>query len=89
MILLYLLLAPPMLVAQGIATYLLLPVMFVVSFAVLTVDELSAETETPFGHDACDLPLENYCNIILKQARNGARLNSKLAFEAEMRGQQQ
>ena len=48
-ILIYLLSCPPTLIAQGIASYALLLAMTVLTFAILTVDELAADCENPFG----------------------------------------
>jgi predicted membrane chloride channel (bestrophin family) len=30
------------------------------------VDEIAVQIETPFGMEATDLPLENFCNLIVK-----------------------
>ena len=48
-ILIYLISCPPTLIAQGIASYALLLAMTVLTFAILTVDELAADCENPFG----------------------------------------
>jgi putative membrane protein len=41
-------------------------VMVLVSFTLLSIEQIGAEIEEPFGHDPNDLPLDTICNTILR-----------------------
>ncbi len=42
------------------------PILALVSFILLGIEEIGAEIEEPFGHDPNDLPLDFICNTMLK-----------------------
>ena len=37
-----------------------------VSFTLLSIEQIGAEIEEPFGHDPNDLPLDVICNTMLR-----------------------
>lgn len=42
------------------------PVVALISFTLLGIEEIGIQIEDPFGHDANDLPLDNICNNMLR-----------------------
>jgi ion channel-forming bestrophin family protein len=42
------------------------PILAIISFVLLGIDEIGAEIEEPFGHDPNDLPLDVICNTMLR-----------------------
>ncbi|KAJ2160867.1 hypothetical protein GGF46_001924 [Coemansia sp. RSA 552] len=60
---LYLLILPWTTGAMGLAKCIILQ--FVISFMMLGIDAVSREIQNPFGYDANDLPLDNFCESLL------------------------
>ncbi len=54
---------PFQLVAQ--LSWMTIPAVGVISFALLGIEAIGLEIENPFGHDPNDLPLDNMCNRLL------------------------
>ena len=46
------------------------PVMTVIALMLLSIDEIGAELEQPFGHDPNDLPLDAICNTMLRNVED-------------------
>ncbi len=42
------------------------PIVALISFTLLGIEEIGIQIEDPFGHDANDLPLENICSTMLR-----------------------
>ncbi|WP_271254242.1 bestrophin family protein [Pseudanabaena sp. Chao 1811] len=42
------------------------PIVALISFTLLGIEEIGIQIEDPFGHDANDLPLDNICNTMLR-----------------------
>lgn len=42
------------------------PVVALISFTLLGIEEIGIQIEDPFGHDSNDLPLDNICNAMLR-----------------------
>ncbi|MEL7038266.1 MAG: bestrophin family ion channel [Cyanobacteria bacterium J06592_8] len=45
-------------------SWLTVPAVGVITFALLGIEEIGLEIENPFGHDPNDLPLEKFCSIL-------------------------
>jgi len=50
------------------------PVISLVSFTLLSIEEIGSEIEEPFGHDPSDLPLDGICNTMLRNVEELIRL---------------
>ena len=50
------------------------PVVAFVSFTLLSIEQIGAEIEEPFGHDPNDLPLDAICNTMLRNIEELIRL---------------
>ena len=50
------------------------PIMALVSFTLLSIEEIGSEIEEPFGTDPSDLPLDLICNTILRNVEELIRL---------------
>lgn len=50
------------------------PVTAFVSFTLLSIEQIGAEIEEPFGHDPNDLPLDVICNTIIRNVEELIRL---------------
>jgi hypothetical protein len=55
---------PLVLLSNGLEIYVIYIFMVLLSFALLTLDEVAVRLEQPFGFDTTDLPLGEYCNIM-------------------------
>jgi putative membrane protein len=42
------------------------PIVALISFTLLGIEEIGIQIEDPFGHDANDLPLDNICNSMMR-----------------------
>ncbi|MFN9607933.1 MAG: bestrophin family protein [Pseudanabaena sp.] len=42
------------------------PIVALISFTLLGIEEIGIQIEDPFGHDANDLPLDNICNTMMR-----------------------
>jgi len=42
------------------------PIVALISFTLLGIEEIGIQIEDPFGHDANDLPLDNICNTMIR-----------------------
>ena len=42
------------------------PIVALISFTLLGIEEIGVQIEDPFGHDANDLPLDHICNTMLR-----------------------
>jgi putative membrane protein len=42
------------------------PIVALISFTLLGIEEIGIQIEDPFGHDANDLPLDNICNNMMR-----------------------
>jgi putative membrane protein len=42
------------------------PIVALISFTLLGIEEIGIQIEDPFGHDANDLPLDNICNVMTR-----------------------
>lgn len=56
--------------------WLVVPVVIIVSFTLLGIEEIGLEIENPFGKDANDLPLENFCATIERNVMDLTRFSS-------------
>jgi len=61
-LLLYLLTLPPQIV--NTMQWSTIPTMFIVSFIFFGIESIGGEIENPFGYDANDLPLDDFCAVI-------------------------
>lgn len=46
------------------------PIVALISFTLLGIEEIGIQIEDPFGHDANDLPLDNICNTMLRNIQD-------------------
>jgi putative membrane protein len=53
------------------------PIVIILSFVLLGVEEIGTEIENPFGEDANDLPLEEICTNISQDIEDLIRVNSQ------------
>jgi putative membrane protein len=53
------------------------PIVIILSFVLLGVEEIGTEIENPFGEDANDLPLEEICTTISQDIEDLIRVNSQ------------
>lgn len=63
-LLLYMCSLPLVLLSNGLEIQAIYLFMVLLSFALLTLDEVAVRLEQPFGFDTTDLPLGEYCNIM-------------------------
>jgi putative membrane protein len=42
------------------------PIVALISFTLLGIEEIGIQIEDPFGHDANDLPLDNICSGMMR-----------------------
>ncbi|OUC16310.1 MAG: hypothetical protein B0A82_01930 [Alkalinema sp. CACIAM 70d] len=56
--------------------WLVAPVVIIISFTLLGIEEIGLEIENPFGKDANDLPLENFCATIERNVMDLTRFSS-------------
>ena len=57
------------------------PIVTILSFVVLGIEEIGTEIENPFGDDANDLPLEEFCTMILNNIEDLITLNTEENLE--------
>lgn len=55
--------------------WMTIPATLLISYALYGVEEIGVEIEDPFGFEANDLPIENYCKAIEKTLRDVAGTN--------------
>jgi putative membrane protein len=46
------------------------PIVALISFTLLGIEEIGIQIEDPFGHDANDLPLDNICNTMIRNIQD-------------------
>lgn len=64
LLMIYCLALPFQMVAQ--LEWLTAPIVALISFTLLGIEEIGIQIEDPFGHDANDLPLDNICNAMMR-----------------------
>ncbi|PZD75183.1 hypothetical protein C1752_00324 [Acaryochloris thomasi RCC1774] len=65
-------------------TWWSIPVMAIVSFLLLGVEEVGRELENPFGYGANDLPLDTICGAIVNTIENTLSLGKPVLPEKEL-----
>ncbi|KAJ2785418.1 hypothetical protein GGI15_001934 [Coemansia interrupta] len=76
---LYLLVLPWALDFKSVAKTIV--IQFVVSFMMIGIDCISREIQNPFGYDANDLPLDNYCESVLIELSYALRHRAPKALD--------
>lgn len=64
LLMLYCLSLPFQMVAE--LEWMTAPIVALISFTLLGIEEIGIQIEDPFGHDANDLPLDNICNTMMR-----------------------
>jgi putative membrane protein len=64
LLMIYCLSLPFQMVAQ--LEWMTAPIVALISFTLLGIEEIGIQIEDPFGHDANDLPLDNICNTMMR-----------------------
>jgi putative membrane protein len=64
LLLIYCLLLPFQMVAQ--LQWMTAPIVSLISFTLLGIEEIGIQIEDPFGHDPNDLPLDNICSTMMR-----------------------
>lgn len=62
---LYFSIMPVAILSSGMSPFIMVVLIFILLWVALTVDEIACEMETPFGNEAVDLPMGNYCQLII------------------------
>lgn len=57
------------------------PIVAILSFVLLGIEQIGTEIENPFGDDANDLPLEEFCTTILNNIEDLIAVNSQEKLE--------
>jgi len=57
------------------------PIVTILSFVLLAIEQIGTEIENPFGDDANDLPLEDYCTTIVNNIKDLITPNSEENLE--------
>jgi ion channel-forming bestrophin family protein len=52
------------------------PIVALISFTLLGIEEIGIQIEDPFGHDANDLPLDNICNTMMRNIEDLVMVSS-------------
>ena len=67
-----------------IVGWLSLPMVFVIAFGLLGIEEAGIEIEDPFGHDPNDLPLTNICEVIARDVQSTLYFDDEDSLEKEI-----
>ncbi|MDY7023170.1 MAG: bestrophin family ion channel [Cyanobacteriota bacterium] len=69
-------------------SWLTVPAVGVITFALLGIEEIGLEIENPFGHDPNDLPLEKFCSILQGDIAELIEYESYSNYNREMKIQE-